>query len=148
MSCIYTPVSCGTCTYEDGTAMHRSFGLLEEFRSIEIWIHTEGCVYSTTYLILCICILLWGNMYLWRFLGWCCNHDDSLQHLSLSSAKATFCSDTYIHHMYVLIYVCSAKKYIWKKVNKFLIEFVYIILAMQTFGIVLIVYWRNKPKLI
>ena len=86
-------------------------------------------------------------MYLWRFLGWCCNHDDSLQHLSLSSAKATFCSDTYIHHMYVLIYVCSAKKYIWKKVNKFLIEFVYIILAMQTFGIVLIVCWRNKPKL-
>ena len=47
LSCIYTPVSCGTCTYEDGTAMHRSFGLLEEFRSIEIWINTEVCVYST-----------------------------------------------------------------------------------------------------
>ena len=47
MSCIYTPVSGGTCTYEDGTAMHRSFGLLEEFRSIEIWIHTEACVNST-----------------------------------------------------------------------------------------------------
>ena len=36
LSCIYTPVSSGTCTYEDGTAMHRSFGLFEEFRSIEI----------------------------------------------------------------------------------------------------------------
>ena len=36
LSCIYTPVSGGTCTYEDGTAIHRSFGLFEEFRSIEI----------------------------------------------------------------------------------------------------------------
>ena len=50
------------CTYEDGTAMHRSFGLFEEFRSIEIWINTaQKCA--------CIVYTILDSMHMYFTLG-------------------------------------------------------------------------------